>query len=262
MTLNQIEIIRASALAKISHMKAINNLARHGNLNSLDQESRERYLNNAGFNLFRADEEAKKEEPQQAIIDYRLEAAQFFQQAVAELDKIDDPNKVDRAMYLKEADFCLVCAAQEAQREHPREEVINLYREEAKYYQQAADALDKIDDPNSVERARFISNAGISLSLVAEEAQREQPRKELIDCFLEVTGCFKKAADALDNTNDPNRVERAHYLNKSGVSLSHATKEAGKENPDQTLINQKLLEAENWKKKAAALSYYSSCTIS
>jgi hypothetical protein len=135
--------------------------------------------------------------PRQEIIDRFLEAAQLHQQAAAALDNTDDPNRVKRALYLHNAGKSCVRAAQEAQKEKPRQEIIARFLEAAPLYQQAAAALDKMDNPNSVKRAHYLGYAGTCLVSAAKEAQEENPDQTKISNLLRRAKELKEHAAAL-----------------------------------------------------------------
>ena len=188
---------------------------------------------------------------------YSLRAAELYQKAAAALDNTNDPNRVKRSTYFSEAGSCLDCAAQEAQREQPREEIIDVLHEAAQLYQQAAAALENINNPDRELRSDYLNKAAYALLRAAQEAQTVPPRqdiiKESIKLFHEAAQLYQQALAALDNTNDPNRELRSDYLHNAAYTLFIAAEEDCAENPNQTYISNPWRQAQKWKDKAAAL---------
>jgi hypothetical protein len=140
---------------------------------------------------------------------------------VAALDSRNDLYRFPRVNYLNNAGDALCRAAEEAQREQPREEIIDHFLRSAAFHQQAVAALDNINDPERSDRARYLDDAGTALYYAAEEAGREQPRKKALDRLLEAAVLHQQAVAALNNTNDPNRIKRAERLNDTGKCFLH-----------------------------------------
>jgi hypothetical protein len=110
------------------------------------------------------------------------------------------PHQVLKKFCLNKAGSYLNSAAQEAQKEEARKDIIDRFREAATLYQQAAaalDKLDKMDDPNRVDRAACLTNAGSSLFNAAKEAQEKNPDQIKISNLLSEAKKLKENAAAL-----------------------------------------------------------------
>jgi hypothetical protein len=96
--------------------------------------------------------------------------------------------------------------------------------------------------------ANDLNSAAISLHNVFDEAQRDQPRQEVMDYFLRSAELFQQAVAALGDQNDPNRVNRATSLSNAGGSLFKAALEAKRLAPRQNVIDRYLESAEFYQK--------------
>ena len=143
----------------------------------------------------------------------------------------------------------LSCANNEHDQTQSQQQVINLLRSAAESYQQALNALNNDGDPNRTQRAAFLSHQGKAGFYLAQAHQSQQPKEEVIKHLFNMFTLNQQAVAALDDFNNPNGVELAHYLSGKSVSLYYAAKEAQREQPNPKVIND-LLDSANFHQQA------------
>jgi hypothetical protein len=141
-------------------------------------------------------------------------------------DKLNQTNYEQRFVKSLQADYQLAAnsllsvIAKEESRENPQQNIINKLNEAKYLHLQAVDVLNNIDDPNRENRASYLNKLGIIRFFEAKEAQRDTPRKEVMDPLREAGQSYQKAIAALDSTSDPTRsVRKASDLAKEGSNF-------------------------------------------
>jgi hypothetical protein len=128
--------------------------------------------------------------------------------------------------------------------------VIDRFLHSFKLYQQAIVALDNQTDCTRVKRAEYLANTAANHSYLALEAQKEEPRQEVINRFLNAIELNQQAIAALGNQTDCFRVKRAAYLNRAGYYLRVVAMEYQKENPHLEYIKDVLYYSQYFKNLA------------
>ena len=205
-------------------------------------------LNRAGVALTRAALEAQKPNLNQQIIDWFTQSANLYQQAV----EASAAGQNIKALHLNNAGNALINVALEAQKPNPNQQCIDWFTQTVSSSQQAVEA----SAAGQHEKAVYLNRAGVALFNAAQEAQKPNSNQQCIDWFTQSVSLYQQAAKA----HDAYQYEKAEYLNRAGVALTLAAKEAQRPNPDQQRIQQYLKEAEDLKIRAEQTDQ--ACTIS
>jgi hypothetical protein len=144
-------------------------------------------------------------------------------------------------------------AQQEAQRERPRQEVINLLLDAAEFTQRSRDALFNVKASYRTDRAKYLTAAADSLFIGAEEAQCKEPKKEVITNCRKASGLYQQAVIELDNLNNPYRVYRARHLARRSNSLVMIIKEDSRLSPRQEVRKKFIKSYKAYKQVLIAL---------
>jgi hypothetical protein len=135
-----------------------------------------------------------EQQSQELIINFFLNAAQFYQFTLAALENASD---TDRVRYLEHTANALFHVALEAQKQQPAEEVMKCLLSAARFYVEAIDTLDQTDDPRRVLCLEFA--AGI---LCVQALRREEiPPKQAIIFLLDAAQHYEQA-DLLETSVD------------------------------------------------------------
>ena len=110
------------------------------------------HLRSADDALCNAAQEAQKPQPNQQAIEYYLRSAELYQEAATALKNEVYSAYITPASHLNNAGSALSRAAEEAQKDRPRQKVIKHYLRSAELYQEAATAfVENPYDPNMVD---------------------------------------------------------------------------------------------------------------
>jgi hypothetical protein len=141
-------------------------------------------------------------------------------------DKLNRTNYDQRFVKPLQADYQLAANSllsvieEEKNKANPRQDIIDKFIKANKLHLQAVDALNNIDDFNRENRASYLNQLGVILFFEAKEAQRDTPRKEVMDPLREAGQSYQKAIAALDSTSDPtSSVQTAFELAEEGSKL-------------------------------------------
>ncbi len=120
----------------------------------------------------------------QRVVELHQRAEELCQQAAGAGD-------AQEALNLRKAGDAFSYAAEEAQQNEPRGQVINYYTQSAELVKKAVKARKE----GKKEMAYYFNNAATALYQVGKESQRDQPEKEVIDLYIEAATLHQQAAE-------------------------------------------------------------------
>ena len=135
-------------------------------------------------------------------------------------------------------------AEKEAQKPQPRKQVINFYTQAADRWKQTAAAF----IASKLEEGAYLHNSAAVVNQAAREAQQLQPRKQVIDFYIQAEHCWKQAAAAQTAGNS----KIAACLHNSAADLNQAAREAQQLQARKQAIELFAQSADCYKQAAAA----------
>ena len=132
-------------------------------------------------------------------------------------------------------------AAQEAQKNEPRQQAIDLYLESADLARQA-------HIPANAAIINELNRARAFLSEAAEEAQKNEPRQQVIDLYLQSVDLYREAGEMYDAAN----LEPWGILHSAAEAVSRAAKELQENEPRQQVIHFYLQSADFYREATIA----------
>jgi len=156
-----------------------------------------------------------EQQSRELIINFFLNAAQFYQFTLAALESASD---TDRVRYLEHTANALFHVALEAQKQQPAEEVMKCLLSAARFYVEAIDTLDQTDDPRRVLCLEFAAGILCVQALRPEE----RPSEKAIALLLNAAQHYEQADLLETSVDDPKSENQAIWYEKGDALFSQA----------------------------------------